>query len=79
MNKIEITDLTNHATPFLQATMDNIKVGRSKKSDKARETYERNGGFSQKHVRQMEAMAEKRAAMGNAAVAGSKQTGKGSK
>ena len=41
--------------------MDNIKVGRSKKSDKARETYERNGGFSQKHVRMMEAMAEKRA------------------
>jgi hypothetical protein len=42
--------------------MDNIKVGRNKKSDKAKETYERNGGFSQKHVRMMEAMAEKRAA-----------------
>ena len=42
-------------------TMDNIKVGRNKKSDKAKETYERNGGFSQKHVRMMEAMAEKRA------------------
>ena len=41
--------------------MDNIKVGRNKKSDKANETYERNGGFSQKHVRMMEAMAEKRA------------------
>jgi hypothetical protein len=40
--------------------MDNIKVGRNKKSDKAKETYERNGGFSQKHVRLMEAMAEKR-------------------
>jgi hypothetical protein len=54
--------------------MDNIKVGRSKKSDKARETYERNGGFSQKHVRQMEAMAEKRAAGTT-----SKQAGKDSK
>jgi hypothetical protein len=40
--------------------MDNIKVGRNKKSDKAKQTYERNGGFSQKHVRMMEAMAEKR-------------------
>lgn len=40
--------------------MDSIKVGRNKKSDKAKETYERNGGFSQKHVRMMEAMAEKR-------------------
>lgn len=44
--------------------MDNVKVGRNKKSDKARESYERNGGFSQKHVRLMEAMAEKRAAAG---------------
>ena len=41
-------------------TMDNVKVGRSKKDDKAKEKYERNGGFSQKHVRIMEAMAEKR-------------------
>jgi hypothetical protein len=40
--------------------MDNIKVGRNKKSDKAKETYERNGGFSQKHVRMAEALAEKR-------------------
>ncbi len=40
--------------------MDNVKVGRSKKDDKAKEKYERNGGFSQKHVRLMEATAEKR-------------------
>ena len=46
--------------------MDSIKVGRNKKSDKAKETYERNGGFSQKHVRMMEAMAEKRASSGSA-------------
>ena len=31
--------------------MDNIKTERKKKSDKAKEKYERNGGFSQKHVR----------------------------
>jgi hypothetical protein len=52
--------------------MDNIKVGRSKKSDKAKETYERNGGFSQKHVRLMEAMAEKRAATSSKPAKGSK-------
>jgi hypothetical protein len=40
--------------------MDNVKVGRNKKDDKAKEKYERNGGFSQKHVRLMEATAEKR-------------------
>jgi len=55
--------------------MDNVKVGRNKKSDKAKETYERNGGFSQKHVRMMEAMAEKRAATATNA----KQAAKGSK
>ena len=43
-------------------TMDNIKVGRNKKSDKAKETFERNGGKTKKHVRIMEAMAEKRVA-----------------
>jgi hypothetical protein len=42
--------------------MDNIKVGRNKKADKAKEKYERNGGFSQKHVRITEATMEKRAA-----------------
>jgi len=40
--------------------MENIKVGRRKKSDKARETYERNGGFSEKHIRIAAAQAEKR-------------------
>uniref|UniRef100_A0A6C0AMA4 Uncharacterized protein n=1 Tax=viral metagenome TaxID=1070528 RepID=A0A6C0AMA4_9ZZZZ len=45
--------------------MDNIKIGRNKKSDKAKETYERNGGFSQKHVRMAEALAEKRAGFAN--------------
>jgi hypothetical protein len=44
--------------------MDNVKVGRNKKDDKAKEKYERNGGFSQKHVRLMEAMAEKRTTSG---------------
>ena len=36
------------------------KVKRSKKSDKAKETYERNGGFSQKHIRSRIAEAEAR-------------------
>jgi hypothetical protein len=38
-----------------------VKTHRDKKSDKAKKTYERNGGFSQKHVRQAEAIAEKAA------------------
>jgi hypothetical protein len=37
-----------------------IKTKRDKKSDKGKEKYERNGGFSQKHVRIAEALAEKR-------------------
>ena len=44
--------------------MDYIKTDRKKKSDKAKETYERNGGFSQKHVRLSELLAEKRLATG---------------
>jgi hypothetical protein len=44
--------------------MDSIKTDRKKKSDKAKETYERNGGFSQKHIRLAEALAEKRLATG---------------
>ena len=44
--------------------MDNPSVGRKKKDDKAKEKYERNGGFSQKHVRLVEALAEKRAVAG---------------
>ena len=35
--------------------MDNIKTERKKKGDKAKEKYERNGGFSQKHIRLAEA------------------------
>ena len=38
-----------------------VKTHRDKTSDKAKKTYERNGGFSQKHVRQAEALAEKAA------------------
>lgn len=37
------------------------KVGRSKKSDKAKRTHELTGGLSQKHVRLAEALAEKNA------------------
>jgi hypothetical protein len=42
--------------------MDNPSAGRRKKDDKAKEKYERNGGFSQKHVRIVEALAATRAA-----------------
>jgi hypothetical protein len=35
---------------------------RKKKSDKAKEKYDRNGGFSQKHIRLAAALAEKQAA-----------------
>ena len=37
------------------------KVGRSKKSDKAKKTFDLTGGLSKKHVRIAEALAEKRA------------------
>jgi hypothetical protein len=40
--------------------MDDIKVKRSKKSDKAKKNFEKNGKFSQKHVRQIEELAAKR-------------------
>jgi len=32
------------------------KIKRDNKSDKAKKTHDRNGGFSQKHVRQAEAL-----------------------
>ena len=44
--------------------MDSIQVKRIKKSDKAKEKHDRNGGFSQKHVRIAEALAEKKAKAG---------------
>lgn len=37
-----------------------IKTKRDKKSDKAKEKYDRNGGFSQKHIRLVEALAASR-------------------
>jgi len=38
-----------------------IKTKRDKKSDKAKEKFDRTGGFSQKHVRLAEALAERNA------------------
>jgi hypothetical protein len=38
-----------------------IKTERKKKSDKSKQNFERNGGFTQRHVRIAEALAEKRA------------------
>ncbi len=40
--------------------MDYPDPKRRKKSDKAKEKFARNGGFSQKHVRATEALLEKR-------------------
>jgi len=61
--------------------MDNVKVGRNKKSDKAKETYERNGGFSQKHVRIATLLAARRmaAATAKATATNTKEAAKGSK
>jgi hypothetical protein len=38
----------------------NVKGDRKKKSDKAKEKFDRNGGFSSKHVRLSEALLEAR-------------------
>jgi len=48
-------------TTTKEAMEKEVKTHRNKKDDKAKKTYERNGGFSQKHVRQAEALAEKAA------------------
>ena len=40
--------------------MEEPNVKRSKKSDKGKKTRDKNGSFSQKHVRYMEALAEKK-------------------
>lgn len=45
---------------FNKTRMEEPKVKRSKKSDKAKKTHDKNGSFSQKHVRYMEALAEKK-------------------
>jgi hypothetical protein len=38
---------------------ENMSAKRQKKSDKAKEKFERNGKFSAKHVRQAEALSAK--------------------
>ena len=42
--------------------MDAPDTKRHKKSDKAKEKHDRNGGFSSKHVRMAEALREKKGA-----------------
>jgi len=44
--------------------MEPPSADRKKKKDKAKEKFDRNGGYSQKHVRLAEALAEKKAAGG---------------
>lgn len=50
----------------------NIKSKREKKSDKAKEKFDRSGGFSQKHVRVAQALAEKSASTRQAKTQGKK-------
>jgi len=49
---------------MVPSTMEYCKQERRNKGDKAKEKYERNGGYSQKHIRLVEALAEKRASAG---------------
>jgi hypothetical protein len=49
-----------------------IKTKRDKKSDKAKEKFDKTGGFSQKHVRIAEALAEKAASKNQAKSQGKK-------
>ena len=50
-----------YTAPAYKEMDRDIKTERKKKSDKAKEKYDRTGGFSQKHVRLAEALAEKTA------------------
>ena len=49
-----------------------IKTKRNKKADKAKEKFDRTGGFSQKHVRISEALSEKAASKKQAKSQGNK-------
>ena len=44
----------------IRSNMEAPNAKRAKKSDKAKKTHEKNGHLSQKHVRLMEALAEKK-------------------
>jgi hypothetical protein len=52
-------------SPIIESDMDYPDPKRRKKSDKAKEKYERNGGFSQKHVRLSEEIQTKRSTTTN--------------
>jgi len=53
--------------PHKEATSDGVRQQRRKGSDKARRSYELNGSYSSKHLRQREALAEKIAEQGRSA------------
>ena len=55
---------------MVPSTMEDCKQDRKRKGDKAKEKYERNGGYSQKHIRLVEALEEKRASAGQPAAKG---------
>lgn len=50
----------------------NVKTKRDKKSDKAQKSFDKNGGFSQRHVRLAEALAERTASTRQAKTQGKK-------
>jgi hypothetical protein len=52
--------LTYIVSTEIRSKMEAPNAKRSKKSDKAKKTHEKNGNFSQKHVRLIEALAEKK-------------------
>lgn len=59
--KIErLSSLPNSHRLYTKSEMDGPDPKRRKKSDKAKEKFERNGGFSQKHVRLTEELMNKR-------------------
>lgn len=60
--KIELSHpQLQHVQSTCKTKMDGPDPKRRKKSDKAKEKFDLNGGFSQKHVRMREAMMEERA------------------
>ena len=62
---LDLEKIERMLTMVTCTTMDNnTQEKRRKKDDKAKEKHERNGGYSQKHVRLAEALAEKRASAG---------------
>lgn len=57
LQQVEKLNKIDFYQTIISSKMDSIQIKRNKKSDKAKEKHDRNGGFSQKHVRIAEALA----------------------